>query len=177
MQAIGVLKNEAALAYAQLQEALATVTEPLSWAKTPLSEGAYLHTNGTILGMVQHIAVCKFIYGSAAFRSLDVRWRACFDRLEAIGTSWAENLAYLEEAHEYWMNSWSNLRDEELDAEYMRFSGEMWPGWKLIATVTQHDTYHGGQIALLSSILSPADTPPDMDLDGERKYVVDLPTW
>src|SRR5437762_504025 len=98
--------KEADLAYRQLEEILAGISEPLSWSRVSLAPEAYLHTNGTIIGIVQHIAVCKFIYASAAFRSLEIRWRDCFDRLETIGTSWDATVAYSAEAQTYWLASW-----------------------------------------------------------------------
>jgi hypothetical protein len=171
------MRDEAALAYSQLLVALEGIDEGMSWATPELQPGTYLHTNGSIIGIVQHIALCKFIFGSCAFRNLEVRWRDGFDRLEAIGTSWTGTVAYLAEAHEYWMSTWFDLEDEDLAGERMRFSGDLWPAWKLIATVTQHDVYHGGQISLLGSLLAPVSTPPDLKLDEERTIVMSLPSW
>ncbi len=140
-------------------------------------DGEYLHTNGSVIGIVQHIAGCKFIYGSAAFRNLDVRFRDILVRLRAIGTSWPETLKYLDEAQEYWMASWKDLSSEELSQERMRFSGKFHPTWEIIATVTQHDAHHLGQIAMLASVLAPTSEPPDMLFDQEEKAMCDLHAW
>jgi hypothetical protein len=177
MNACHALRQEAALSHKLLTDTLSDISEPLSWAQIQVLPPAYLHTNGTIIAIVQHIAVCKIIYGSTAFRSTEIRWRDCFDRLEAIATSWEGTRAYLEEAHQYWMSTWSDLQDDELEDEKKRFDHALWPAWKLIATVTHHDGWHGGQIALLASVLEPTDQPPDLKLDEERQYVKDLPTW
>lgn len=177
MQAVQTLKEEAALAFRDLEGVLKGISEPLAWARVELQPEAYLNTNGSILGIVQHLAACKFIYGSAGFRSLEVRFRDTLARLETIGTSWNASLDYLQEAHVYWLASWDGLVDSDLAKEHMHFSGNLWPAWKIIATVTQHDCYHAGQISLLTSILAPTHEPPDLDLEGEKKYVVDLPSW
>jgi hypothetical protein len=177
MNACQTLRQEATLSYKLLTDTLSEISEPLAWAQIQVVPPAYLHTNGTILAIVQHIAVCKFMYGSVAFRSTEIRWRDCFERLDGIGTSWAATKAYMDEAHDYWMSSWSALKDEELEHDKLRFDHALRPAWKLIATVTHHDGWHGGQVALLSSFLAPTDQPPDLKLEEERSYVKDLPTW
>jgi len=169
------LKLHAELAYTELRTALDGVSEPLAWSQVDFAPDQYLHTNGSIIGIVQHIAVCKFMYGSTGFRQTEVRWRDCFARLEAIGTSWDQSLQYLEEASEYWRASWAPLTD--LDRDYPHFRGRLWPAWKIIGTVTQHDVYHAGQIAVLASTLKPVGMPPDMRFEEERKHVMELPGW
>ena len=177
MTACHALKEEAGMAFAQLSGILAEVPEGLSWAQIKLAPGSWLNTNGTIIGMIQHVAVCKFMYGSTAFRETEMRWRTCFDQLEAMGASWQANLDYLAEAHQYWLSTWANLKDSDLDSNFTHFRGVKWPGWKVIETVTQHDVYHAGQVALLASALVSTDQPPDLRLDEERKCVMDLPGW
>ena len=171
------LRSESEWFYSQLTRSLEEVTEQLSWAQIPLAPNAYLHTNGTIIGIVQHIAVGKFMYGSTAFRGTEIRWRDCIGRLEAIGTSWEGTIAYLSEAQAYWLSTWPDLTDADLESEYLHFRGVKWPAWKIISMINHHDAYHGGQIGLLSSVLTPSPTPPDLCLDEERKAVFDLPGW
>jgi len=177
MTACRTLRHEGELSYSQLSGAINGLSQEIAWAQITLAPGEYLHSNGTIIGMVQHVAVCKFMFGSTAFRGTEIRWRDCIERLETIGTSWVESLAYLEEAQQYWLSTWESLTDADLDGEYLHFRGVTWPGWKIIATVIQHDAYHGGQINLLSSILTPTSIPPDLQLAEERKAVIDLPGW
>ena len=177
MTSIQYLKNEAQWYYEQLQEALSGVSEHKAWASVSLMPDEYLHSNGTIIGIVQHMAVGKFIYGSIAFRGSEIRWRDCMDRLEKIGTSWNETLAYLDEAHAYWLASWESLAEEDLDADFLHFRGDRRPGWKIIATVIHHDGYHAGQIALLAASLAPTSVPPDLQLDEERALLMELPSW
>src|SRR5579863_6377329 len=101
MTACQVLREDADMAYSQLTGSLEGVSEGLAWATLPLAPEAWLNTNATVIGMTQHIAVCKFMYGSTAFRDTEVRWRDCMARLEAIGVNWEANYAYLAEAHTY----------------------------------------------------------------------------
>jgi len=177
MTACQALRHESEWFYSQLSGALNGFSEEIAWAQVSLAPGEYLHTNGTIIGIVQHVAVCKFMYGSTAFRETEVRWRHCIDRLETIGTSWEANLAYLAEAQVYWLASWESLTDADLDGEYLHFRGVKWPGWKIISMVNHHDAYHGGQVNLLSSVLTPTSIPPDLGLEDERKAVIELPGW
>lgn len=85
MKAIELLRREAGQEFKDLLVALDGIEQELSWAVAPLKPDEYLHNNGSILGIVQHVASCKFMYGSAAFRNLDVRWRHVVARLEEIG--------------------------------------------------------------------------------------------
>jgi len=177
MRAVEAMRLEAELIYGQLRETVLEISEPLAWAKIPVAEGEYLHSNGTIIGIVQHVATCKYIYGSAAFRSLDVRFRDCFARMEEIGTSWDGTVKFLGDSQAYWMAAWADLADEELDAGRASFRGDLRPTWKLIGTVTQHDAHHLGQIQMLGAVLTPAVSPPDMELEEEKKHCLDLPSW
>ena len=177
MTATQALRHESEWFYSLLSESITGLSEELAWAQVAPADGEYLHTNGTIIGIVQHIAVCKFIYGSTAFRDTEIRWRHCIDRLETIGTSWPDTLAYLAEAQKYWLSTWESLTDADLANEYLHFRGDKRPAWRLIATVSHHDAYHGGQITLLSSTLTPTSTPPDLQLEEERQAVINLPGW
>ena len=177
MTAIQALRHESEWFYQQLADSITGLSEELAWAKVMPAPGDYLHTNGTIIGIVQHIAACKFIYGSTAFRDTEIRWRHCIARLEKMGTSWPATVAYLAEAQRYWLSTWESLTDADLDDEYLHFRGDKRPAWRLIATVNHHDAYHGGQITLLSSTLAPTSTPPDLQLEEERQAVINLPGW
>lgn len=171
------MREQAAWGYSQLKSILQEVPEELAWAQVTLAPGAYLHTNGTMIGMVQHMAVCKIMYGSTAFRDTEIRWSNCFDQLEVLGASWDRNLTYLEEAHQYWLSTWKDLTDADLDRQVPHFRGVLWPAWKVVAGVIHHDIYHGAQIALLGSVLTPVSVPPDLRLDDERASCRDLPGW
>src|SRR5947207_2981433 len=109
MTATEALRREANEAFANFLLAIEQVDEALSWATAPLHEGEYLHNNASILGMVQHVAGCKFMYASAAFQNTEMRWRDVVGRLEEIDSSWEKTLTYLHESQEYWMSSWANL--------------------------------------------------------------------
>ena len=177
MTAVELLKAEAELAYADLLTALDGVTEAQAWAILPNNGPDYLHTDASIHGIALHVASCKFMYGSIAFRDTEIRWRECADRIETFEPSWVPALTYLEESQKYWMSSWANLADSQLEDEYPHFSGKTWPAWKLIWTVTQHDVYHAGQIAVIRYGIGESDKPPLSVAEDIRKYCAELVSW
>ena len=177
MTAIEAMRSEANEAFADFLSTIEDVDEGLSWATASLHEGEYLHNNASILGMVQHVAGCKFMYASAAFKNTELKWRDVVARLEEIDSSWDKTLAYLHESQEYWMSSWANLSDDMLSNNANTNWGEVWPVWKVIYTMTAHDAYHGGQIVLLKTLLSSASTPPEPMAEMTKMYLSDSPTW
>ncbi|MEA2553248.1 MAG: hypothetical protein QOJ65_1424 [Fimbriimonadaceae bacterium] len=177
MDAVAVLRNSAELAFQELLESLADVDEPRSWAVVEPVEGEYLHTAGSILAIVHHIASCKYGYGICAFGNMDVRGREVFERTKTIGTNWQQSKAFLQDSQDYWMRGWADLRSEQLEEDRGTIWGKPWPTWKLISRVIQHDAYHAGQINLIRSIRAPADTPPDMRFDLEEKYARESADW
>ena len=140
-----------------------------------LLPGEYLHSEGCIQSIVLHLAGCKFIYGSAAYRNLEIRWRDVVARLESFWPDWEATKDYMREAHDYWLASWAEETDPERPV--MRFDGQMWPSWKILTTVIQHDSYHAGQIQIFRATVAPSSTPPPAEGDLWRKYCGDLPTW
>src|SRR5687767_8602285 len=119
MTAVELLKAESELAYADLLEALNGVTEKQSWAMLPNNGPDYLHTDASIHGIALHIASCKVMYGSIAFRNTEIRWRDCADRIETFEPSWPAAMAYLDESQKYWMSSWSHLTNDMLEEDVL----------------------------------------------------------
>lgn len=177
MDAVELLKAESELAYADLLSALDGVSERQSWAILPNNGPDYLHTDASIHGIALHIASCKFMYGSVGFRHTEIRWRDCADRIETFEPSWPAALAYLEESQKYWMAAWDDIKNDELQQETARFSGELWPAWKVIRTMIYHDAYHAGQIAVLRYGMGESDKPPLSVAEDIRKYCADEPSW
>jgi uncharacterized damage-inducible protein DinB len=173
MNHIQLLRLQAEQAYTELTDTLRDVSQPHAWAVTPLEGCGYLHTSGSILEIVQHLATCKVMYGSAAFRDLAVRWPDCAARLDAIGADWQKNLAYLQESQDAWLGCWSSLEADELLRLRSTNWGEQWPTWRIISTITHHDAYHAGQIALLHASLPAASVPPPSHADAIRRYLQD----
>jgi uncharacterized damage-inducible protein DinB len=173
MKSIDLLRLQAEQAYRELIDTLQEISEGHAWAVAPQEGCGYLHTSGSILEIVQHIATCKVMYGSAAFRDTAVRWSDCAAQLDALGADWQQNLAYLQESHEAWLNGWSTLSDEELARLRPTNWGEQWPTWRIITTISQHDSYHAGQIALLHASLPAASVPPPSHADAIREYLQD----
>lgn len=177
MSSIELLKYQAELTYANLRAAIDGVTEKQAWAVLPNNGSDYIHTDGSIHGLVLHIATCKRIYGSVAFRNSEIRWRDCADDLDKIEPSWEAAVEYLEESHQYWMASWADLADADLEREFLHFRHRMVPAWKLIHTVIDHDTHHGAQISLIRYAIGESDVPPPSSAEDIRNSCKDIPSW
>lgn len=175
MHNIELLRLQAEAVYKEMLESIEGVSEQQAWARVECQPDQYLHTEGSIYSIVAHVAACKFIYGSCAYRNLEVRWRDTLARLEGFWPSWNALTDYLAESHKYWMDSWEGETDVE--REVMRFDGNLWKSCRIIWTVTHHDSYHAGQIQVLRSTLAPSATPPPSEADEWKKYCADLPSW
>ncbi len=175
MRDMDFLRLEADAAFQELLGSIDEVSQHQAWAQAECAPGEYLHTGGSILSIVVHIAGGKLLYGSAAYKDLEVRWRDTVAREAGLWPSWEEAKRYLHEAQAYWLASWA----EEEDPERLvaRFDGQMWPSWKIISTVSHHDSYHAGQIHLLRSILPPSQIPPPEESELNRQACEPLPSW
>ena len=172
-----ILTHQAESSYRELQTSLSGVSETLSWATPELTGFDYLNTDGSILGITLHVACSKRMFGSIAFRNTEVRWRDVAKELDALEPSWSAAQAYLARAHEYWMSTWDSLNDDDLESRHPHFSGAEWPAWKIIQTVTCHDSYHAGQIAVLRATLRDCSTPPESVAADIRKYCADFRSY
>jgi hypothetical protein len=163
-----LLKAEADKEWRELLSAIEGVPERLSWARVSCQPGEYLHSEGSILSNVVHLAGCKIMYGSAAFRSMEVRWRDTVERMESLWPSWEGAKEWLHESHLYWLASWAE--EEDFERLVKTNWGDDWPSWRIISTVTQHDSYHAGQIQLLRAVLEPTDEPPPREGETWKEY-------
>ena len=59
--------------FKELKESFESLDERGSWMRLTPREGDYLHSDGSILGQVTHVAGCKVLYGSAGFHDLQIR--------------------------------------------------------------------------------------------------------
>jgi len=177
MDAVQVLRLSAEFAFQELLDSLKDVDQPKSWATAQPIPGEYLHTAGSTVAIVQHIAMCKFGYATCAFTDCEVRGRDTFAKAKEIGPDWEQSKNFLLESQDYWMNSWANLASEELESDRHTIWMKPWPAWKIITRVIHHDQYHAGQIALIQSILPGTDVPPDMMFDQEERAYRETPYW
>lgn len=162
-------------AWDDLRGSLDGLTQELSWAQLELQQGEYLHTEGSILSQIAHVANGKIIYGSVGFRNTEVRWSELSPKIDSLWPNLEAVVGWLHEAHDYWMHSWAEVDDFEV--ERPRFNGALFPGWKLISTVTLHDSYHAGQIQMQRTLLAPSSTPPPPEGDLWESYCKDFPCW
>jgi hypothetical protein len=174
---VDLFKRQSEVAFADFLDSIKDLDERGSWTRLAVREGDYLHTDGSILGQVTHVAGCKVLYASAAFRGFELRLRDVTDRTIQIGTSWDAALGYLHESHQYWMESWQALSSLDLESEADTNWGDKWPVWKILGTVIGHDHYHAGQIALIRSVASPAETPPPPMSDEEIDFLKTFSAW
>lgn len=163
------------LAWETLQESLRGLTQEQAWASLQLQPGEYLHTEGSILSQIAHIAGGKMIYGSVGFRGTEVRWRDLAAKVDELWPSLDALVDWLHEAHQYWMSCWVDV--EDLEVERPRFNGVLVPGWKLVATQIHHDHYHAGQIQLQRVIVPPSSTPPPAEGALWEQYCKEFPCW
>jgi uncharacterized damage-inducible protein DinB len=170
-----LLRHQADLAFKELLESIEGLSEAQAWAKVELLPEEYLHSEGSVLSMVTHIAGAKQVYGSCAYRNSEVRWRDTVARMESFWPSWDEAKRFLHESHDYWLSTWADETDFERFVKTFRDTD--WPSWRIVTTMTQHDSYHAGQIQLMRSMLHPTDTPPPAEGDLWRKYCGELPSW
>ena len=177
MKAVELLRMEAELAYADFLETLDGVTEAQAWAILPHVGTDYLNTDASIQGVTLHVATCKRIYGSVAFRQTETRWRDCANELEGFEPSWIAAREYLEESQRYWLSTWETRSDDDLERDVPHFSGKMWPAWKIIRMVTHHDSYHAGQIAVFRYGSGESATPPMSVAQDLRNCCPDLSSW
>lgn len=177
MTCVELLRKESELAYAELTESIEGVDEAQAWAILQPGGSEYLHTNGSVQGMVLHVATGKMIYGSVAFRNSEKRWRDCAADLDAFEPSWNAAKEYLARAHDYWLETWADVKDADLETEVLHFSGKSWPAWKIIRMIAHHDSYHAGQIVVLRYGVTTATTPPPSEADDIRRYCMEMPSW
>src|ERR1044072_3514596 len=118
------------LAWATMCESLEGLTQEQSWASVDFRPGEYLHSEGSILSQIAHVAGGKFIYGSVGFLDTEIRWRDLAAKVDQLWPSLAAFVGWLNEAHDYWMKSWAQIDD--LEVERSRFNGGPVPGRKLM---------------------------------------------
>lgn len=151
---VRILHLQAELAYADLLDSLEDLTDGEAMA-VPRTEGRADLFCGPVLGMMHHLAACKMMYGSAAFRGGEITWDDCFARIKSLGTDVGAAREYLEQGQSYWLASWAELPDLEFRVDRDTNWGERWPTWRIIHTITQHGAYHSGQIIAFRSMLKP----------------------
>lgn len=170
-----MLKRSADWGAKQFMDSLEGVTQGQAWAQLPQGGPDYLHSDATIHGIALHVAGCKMMYGSIAFRGTEIRWRDLADRFEAFEPDWEQAMAFVREADAYWRASWAEVTDFEalVPTNYK----EPWPAWRFIEQMSHHDSYHAGQIAVLRYAIGESEVPPPSSAADVRQYCSDSVHW
>lgn len=176
MNAAEALRRATDYTYSQFLQSIEGLSEQESWAGIAPKEGDYLHSTGTIIGIVQHVAGCKFLYGSWVFRSRELRLRDIFARTRALGSSWEATKEFLAEGQSYWADCLKSLHDADLDVERETHMRVM-PTWRILSITIGHDEYHAGQIQLIRSTQVASEFAPDMGFDEEEAFLKGLEIW
>ena len=177
MTIIDVLKDDAEYGFREFRNALDGVTEKQSWAVLPNLGLDYLHSDGTIHGLVHHVAGSKKVYGSICFRQTEYRWRDLYEFTKTIEPDWSKALAFLDEAHQYWMESWAGLADSDLELTVPTNFKTDRTALDMIRMVSQHDSYHAGQIAMIRYGVGESDEKPPSVAEDILKYCRDSKHW
>ncbi len=177
MNALELLRSNADHAAQEFRASLEGVTQSQAWAVLPNLGPDYLHSDGSIHGIALHVAGCKRAYASICFRNTEIRWRDIADEIERFEPDWQAGVEYVEKAHAYWLESWSDLRDEELEKLRPTNWAKPWPAWQLLQLMSHHDSYHAGQIAVLRYGCADSDQPPPSVAEDVRKYCRESVHW
>lgn len=174
---LAYFRSQSDIAFADLKESFDALDEQGSWRRLTPVDGEYLHSDGSIIGQVTHVAGCKVLYASAAFHRMEIRLREVTDRTIAIGRDWQAAKDYLEESHAYWLAAYKDVPESSFDDLAPTNWGDLWPIWKIIHCMIGHDHYHAGQIALTRSVAPPADGPPPPMSDDEIAFLKTFAAW
>lgn len=177
MTRVEAYRRDAEYAFRELLKAVEGLTERHSWAMLPPGADDYLHTDGSIHGVVLHLASVKWAYGSICFRNSEIRWRDIADHIEAFEPSWQGALDYLKEGQEYWMLGWATLTEGHLDNIVPTNYKEDLPAWRMIQIMNHHDAYHAGQIAVIRYATVETDTHPMSQAEDIRQHCRESKHW
>ena len=79
---------------------------------------------------------------------MTTRWRDVAAQMDRFEPDWNSALRYLDECHADWMDAWAGWADENLEIPVRRHQGDDWPAWRIFETLSHHDSYHAGQVAV-----------------------------
>jgi uncharacterized damage-inducible protein DinB len=141
-------------AFEDFLTSLEGLTDQQAWWCAPSDNTSeYLHSSGSILGIVLHVASRKIMYAEYAFRDGRLTWRDMSKRAREAELHLHTAIAWLHEAEDFWLRSWERLSDGELVARRKTNWGEDWTTERIIMAMLHHDVYHSGQIWLLRTQL------------------------
>ncbi len=169
MTAVDLLRSDAEYAFGEVLKSLEGLDEGHAWAVLPPAENDFLYTDGSVQGLVLHLATCKRAYASICFRDTELRWRDIAEEVEQFEPSWPAAQDYLSKSHRYWLESWVDLTDARLAEMRPTNWGSDRAAWKILQIMSQHDSYHAGQITVVRYATKVAsDRPASLAEDIRR---------
>lgn len=101
----------------------------------------------TIAWRISHIATCKVMYHEYGFGPAKLTFP---DLL--VPRSVPESVAMLHQGQAMLMEDLARLQDGGLKEPRRTNRGEMWPTWRILWTMINHDLWHGGEIGVLRDL-------------------------
>lgn len=153
-QVVDYLNRWAKSTYEELLSRLKDLTDQQSWWCIPVGNTCeYIHSSGSILGVVLHVASCKIMYTEYAFSVGKLSWRDMSKRARQAEPHLDKAIDWLKEAQDFWVLSWNKLSDKDLPILRKTNWGEEWTTERIITEMIHHDIYHAGQIWLIRAQL------------------------
>jgi hypothetical protein len=96
---------------------------------------------------IVHLATCKIMYREWAFGPA----RLTFPEILIPHTS-SSAIEQLEHGQRQLLDDLAHLTDAQLDDLRPTNWGELWPAWRVLWTMADHDSFHGGVIGYLRDL-------------------------
>jgi uncharacterized damage-inducible protein DinB len=101
---------------------------------------------------MRHVAYCKIMYGNHAFGDRRMDWGDCdavvgLDLMQERGPR--KLVTALDRAQEYLLDRVAAASDKDLDRRNRMHHRVPHTGWQVVASMAEHDAWHGGQISIL----------------------------
>lgn len=112
----------------------------------------------SIRDIVLHLAECKVMYHNYAFGDACLSWEDMKAHSREISSGSCEATTRLRESQQQLRHAISALDDAGLEAERLTNWGQMRPTRWIVATMIEHDLYHGGEINHIRSLRHHTDS-------------------
>ena len=134
------LRRHSESAFVALWDQVKELSDAQSWWRPEVrNEVDYVHTTGSILGIILHVASCKEMYREYAFGAARLSWQDMIEVARKHEPQVEACRGWLKEAHERWIDSWKDLADADLSAPRKTNWGEEKPTEWIISAMMGHN--------------------------------------